>query len=62
MTFFDPPKLPWWRRALTRIPLLGWLFRKRIKPFKKLSIPLMGKPLPKLDTSIIERDSVKEDR
>ena len=65
MKFFDPPKLPWWRRWLSRIPLLGWIFRKRIR-FTKLRPPLfkmsggtlsgLRQPIKK----IIESNSVKD--
>lgn len=68
--FFDPPPPPpWWLRWLRRIPLLGRLFRKRVK-FKKLAVPIFKVPKTKSELlayrqpirKIIENNSVKDVR
>jgi hypothetical protein len=74
MKFFDPPKRVWWRRWLSRIPLLGRIWRIKVGEFKTLTFPICkAPPAPPMDygpitklnvprTRIIEDNSLKDIR
>lgn len=47
--------VPLWRRILIRIPLLGRLFRKRIK-FGKIVFPKVAAPVPEIDRDWFDKE------